>query len=344
MAQIKANMVDAYLHKPNFSHRVILIYGQDTGLVSERAERLARIYLRNNSDPFATIRMDSTELAADPLRLADEANTIALFGGSRVITIQMSGSKSIQPALEPVLSTPPKDSFIIIRAGDLKKTSPLRKSIEKSSSAVALPCYMDAREALNGIIDEEITLAGLSISRDARNLLLDNLGADRMASRAEVQKLCLYALNDKDISVQHIEDIVGDASNQQIDMIIDAAALGQTGELDRRLEQILGTGQHPSVIALAALRHFQILERCLNLMDKGLAPQAALDKAAPMLHFKRKPLVQNQLRKWSTNKASRACELLLKSQSNSRKHYHLSATVVSETLLMIAATAQRSNQ
>nr|WP_321455207.1 DNA polymerase III subunit delta [uncultured Cohaesibacter sp.] len=344
MAQIKANMVDSYLIKPNYSHKVILIYGQDTGLVAERAERLAKTYLKDNSDPFAVIRLDSTDIASDPLRLADEANTISMFGGNRVITIQMSGNKSINPALEPVLSTPPQDAFIIIKAADLKKSAPLRKAIESAHSAVALPCYMDAREALNGIIDEELALSSLSITKEARTMLLDNLGADRMASRREVQKLCLYAMDDGEITEQHIEDIVGDASNQQIDMIIDAAALGRTGDLDRRLEQILGSGNNPSVIGSAALRHFQMLERCLRLMDKGTPPQTALDKAAPMLHFKRKPLIQSQLRIWTSNKASRACELLSESLANSRKHYNLSATVISDTLLMISATAQRSSR
>ena len=344
MAQIKANLVDNYLQKPNPAHKVILIYGPDTGLVAERAERLAARYLEGNSDPFAALRIDSTEIASDPLRLADEANTIPLFGGSRVITIQVSGSKSIQPALDPVLSEPPKDAFVIIKAGDLKKSAALRKSIEKAHSAVALPCYVDAREALNGIIDEEMGLANLTISNDARAMLLDNLGADRMASRAEIQKLCLYAMGQGEVTEQDIEDIVGDASSHQIDQIIDAAALGKTGELDRQLEQILGSGQHPSVIGSACLRHFQMLERCVSLMDKGTSPQAAMDKAAPMLHFKRKGKVQSQLRLWSSKKASRACELLAQSLANSRKNYHLSHTIIAETLLMIAATAQRGNR
>lgn len=93
MAQIKANMVDSYLRRPDGSHRTILIYGQDIGLVAERAEKLAKTYMADNSDPFAFLRIDSADIAADPMRLADEANTIPLFGGSRVILIQLSGNK-----------------------------------------------------------------------------------------------------------------------------------------------------------------------------------------------------------------------------------------------------------
>ncbi|MCT4655629.1 MAG: DNA polymerase III subunit delta [Cohaesibacter sp.] len=344
MAQIKANMVDSFLKRPDGKYRTILIYGPDIGLVAERADNLAKSYLKDNSDPFAFLRLDGAEIASDPLRLADEANTISMFGGNRVIMIQLSGNKSIVPALEPILSTPPADAFIIIKAGDLKKTAPVRKAIEKAASAVALPCYIDARDALNGIIDEELQKAQLTISQEARMMLLDNLGADRLASRAEVQKLCLYAMGQQQITETDIENIVGDASNHQIDMIVDSAALGDIDELDHQLEQILGSGQNASSVGIASLRHFQMLERCLNLMDKGQPAQSALQKTGPMIHFKRKARVQNQLRLWTSKKASRACELLAQSLSNSRKHYHLSNTVISETLLMIAATARRSRR
>lgn len=344
MAQIKANMVDSYLARPNRAHRTILIYGQDIGLVHERAEKMAQTFLKDNSDPFALLRIDSADIASDPMRLADEANTIPLFGGSRVILVHLSGNKSIQPALEPVLKAPPNDAYIIIKAGDLKKSSPARKLIEKYDSSVALPCYVDARDALNRIIDEELALANLAIDDNARTLLLDNLGADRMASRAEIQKLCLYAHGQQSINADDIEAIVGDASSHQIDMVVDSAASGNIDVLDRQLEQILGSGQHPSVIATATLRHFQLLERCLHLMDTGTPPRTALDRVGPMIHFKRKPLVQNQLRIWNSKKAARACELLATSLANSRKHYHLSRTVISETLLMIAATASRAKR
>ena len=344
MAQIKANMVDSYILRPNSSHRTILIYGQDVGLVNERANKLAQFYLKDNSDPFALLRIDSADIASDPLRLADEANTIPLFGGSRVIVIHLSGNKSIQAALEPVLSSPPAEAFIIIKAGDLKKSSPVRKVIEKANSSVALPCYVDAREALNTIINEELGLANLAIDDDARNMLLDNLGADRMASRSEVQKLCLYAMGQDRIREEDIEAIVGDASAYQIDMVIDSAALGDIDGLDRHLEQSFGAGQNPSVIGTAALRHFQLLERCMHLMDSGTPPRTALDRVGPMIHFKRKAKVQNQLQIWSSKKAARACELLATSIANSRKHYHMSQTVISETLLMIAATAKKGRR
>ncbi|SNZ19883.1 DNA polymerase III subunit delta [Cohaesibacter gelatinilyticus] len=344
MADIKANMVDSYLNRPDPKHRVILIYGQDIGLITERAEQITKTYLADNNDPFALLRLDAGEITSDPLRLADEANTISMFGGCRVILVHLSGNKSIVPALEPVLSSPPSDAYIVIKAGDLKKSAPVRKTIEKAQSAVALPCYVDARDALNKIIDEELGQTNLGISNDARMMLLDNLGADRMASRGEIQKLCLYAMGQETISEDDIENIVGDASNHQIDMIIDSAALGDIDQLDHQLEQILGSGQSSSVIATASLRHFQMLERCVNMMDSGTPAQSALQKAGPMIHFKRKARVQNQLRLWSSKKAARACELLATALSNSRKNYHLADTIISETLLMIAATARKSHR
>ena len=82
MAQVKAHEVDRYLSKPDQKHRIFLIYGPDTGLVSERATLLAKASGADLADPFATIKMDADDAAADPARIADEAHTVSMFGGN----------------------------------------------------------------------------------------------------------------------------------------------------------------------------------------------------------------------------------------------------------------------
>ena len=66
-----------------------------------------------------------------------------------------------------------------------------------------------------------------SITADARQLLLARLGADRALSRAEIEKLALYAQGRTSIDVEDVEAIVGDASEQTTDRIIEHAAAGR---------------------------------------------------------------------------------------------------------------------
>jgi DNA polymerase-3 subunit delta len=79
-----------------------LVFGNDAGLVTERARKIISHAVDDPKDPFQLVRIGGDELANDPARLADEANTIPLFGGRRVISIEAQG-KTFVAAFEPVL-------------------------------------------------------------------------------------------------------------------------------------------------------------------------------------------------------------------------------------------------
>ena len=66
--------------------------------------------------------------------------------------------------------------------------------------------------------------AGLTITPEARELLLSRLGADRALSRSEIEKLALYAGGKGTIEIDDVEAVVGDASELAIDTMIMAAA------------------------------------------------------------------------------------------------------------------------
>ena len=85
MTAVKSADIDRFLAKP--SAPAVLVYGPDAGLVRERVEGLVRASVENPADPFSVVRIESEELAANPARLADEANTVPLFGGRRAVLL-----------------------------------------------------------------------------------------------------------------------------------------------------------------------------------------------------------------------------------------------------------------
>src|SRR6476660_2727650 len=121
MTAVKTQDIDRFLAKP--ATPVVLVYGPDAGLVRERGEALIRASVDNANDPFSAVRLESEELAANPARLADEANTVPLFGGRRAVLLKISSRHNVLPSIEAVLDDPPRDCRIIIEAGDLKKNS-----------------------------------------------------------------------------------------------------------------------------------------------------------------------------------------------------------------------------
>ena len=94
MTALKAAQVDAFVAKPNPAQPVVLVYGADAGLVRERAEALVRASVDDLNDPFSLVRLEGDQVASEPSRLVEEANTIPLFGGKRAVWVK-AGARNL---------------------------------------------------------------------------------------------------------------------------------------------------------------------------------------------------------------------------------------------------------
>lgn len=339
MVAIKASAVDAFLARPNPDVFAVLVYGPDAGLVAERAERLAARAIEGSDDPFALVRIEGDELASDPGRLADEARTIALFGGKRAIRVR-AGGRSIIAAIEALLAGPAPESLTVIEAGDLKKNAPLRALCEKSPRAAALPCYPDEAGARERLIDEEMRAAGLPISPDARALLSASLGPDRLAAREEVRKLCLYAMGAARVEATDVAAVIAEAGDVGMDEAVDAAFGGRPGEVAAALRALRATGTPASVTLAAALRHALSLHRLRGQVDEGRSPRSVIE-GAHMIHFRRKDAVERALSRWTSARLADAVGRIADAVALTRKSAAIGEAAAERALLAIGMEAAR---
>lgn len=335
MVEVKTD-IDRLLARSDI--RLLLIHGNDSGLVAERAATFVRAVLGDSADPLGLIRLDASDIAADPARLADEAYAIPMFGGKRCIELRVSGNWQVVPAIQPLIAEPPVDSALVVTAGDLRKTAPIRKLFEQARNAYAVACYADDGQALDRVIDEEANRANLTVDPEARAALKQLIGSDRMASRGEVAKLCLYAEGSGAITVKDVRAVVGDASAYAVDEAVDAAAAGDAAGFERLYRRLTAAGTASFTVAGAAQRHFDMLHRARALYDAGAAPDSAL---GPGVFWKRKAALTGQLRAWSLPRIERALQILDRTIIDSRLKSNIADEVVGQGMLMIAAIAAR---
>src|SRR5437773_269041 len=86
--KLPAARVAAFLRRPDREIHAVLLYGPDAGLVSERADVVARTVCPDLKDPFRVAHLNGAALAADPARLADEAAQMSLIGGRRGVRVR----------------------------------------------------------------------------------------------------------------------------------------------------------------------------------------------------------------------------------------------------------------
>jgi DNA polymerase-3 subunit delta len=339
MVAVKAGNADAFLAKPDRLPDVVLIFGEDSGLVSERVRALIGASVDQPDDPFSLVRLDGDEIAADPARLLDEAQTIPLFGGRRAVWVR-AGGRNFAPAVEAVLAMPKSECRVVIEAGDLRRTAPIRALCERAKNAAAVPCYADNEAALERLIDGEMRAAGLSLKSEARSLLVSLLGGDRAGSRSEIRKLVLYAHGRADIGIGDVTAVVSDASDLALDELVDTAFTGRTSELDPLLSKVREAGTSIGSIFFAAQRQLAQLHKWRTAIEAGGA--FSLETLQPPLHFRRRALVEAALKQWNAARLGAAMTDLADAVLASRRTPALADTIAERALLSLALKARRS--
>jgi DNA polymerase III subunit delta len=337
---LKGSEIEKFLARPDAARPVVLVFGPDAGLVRERAQALISASVDDPRDPFQLVRLDGDDLAGAPTRLIEEVNTIPLFGGRRAVWVK-AGARNFAPAVEALVASPSPDCRVVIEAGELRRTAPLRAACERARSAVALPCYPDAERDLVRLIDEEMRENGLSISPDARAALVPLLGGDRLASRSEIRKLALFARGQERVELDDVIAVVTDASTLALDTLIDAAFAGRTGDVEIQFNKARTAGTPPGSIISAGLRQTSTLHKARLAIEDGASIATTLETMVPPVHFSRKTWVETALKSWTAVRLERAMMQLADASFEARRMADLAESIAQRVLLSLAVAARR---
>ena len=340
MVALRGKEIDAFLARPDAGRPIILLYGPDAGLVRERADALIASAVDDPNDPFSLVKVDGDELSAEPSRLVDEAMTVPLFGGRRAIRVR-AGSRSFASAIDTLAEMGVKDCRIVIEAGELRPESPLRKACERAKTAVAIACYPDTERDLAKLMEDELRIANLRITQDARAALMSFLGGDRQASRNELRKLTLYAHGKGEITLDDVMAVVADASELKLDPIVDGAFSGRPEIVENEFAKAMIAGTYPGVIISAAQRQAALLHKASLAVQDGASPSAVVESGFPRLHFSRKGVVETALRNFSPARLVLIIDQLATAALEMRKQAGLAAVIAQRVLLSIAVNARR---
>lgn len=343
MGQKKAHEVDGWLKRPDPAVRIVLLYGPDRGLVSERGRAFAVSTGLPLDDPFSVIKLDASDLEQQPGRLVDEARTVPMFADRRLIWLRNAGAqKALADEVRLLLAEPSRDAVILIEGGDLKKGVALRTAVEGGDGGMALPCYADEARSIDALIDEEMRKAGLTISLEARQLLKRSLGGDRMASRGEIEKLALYALGQSSVNDDDVIASTGDAAALSVDEVIDAVLEGRIVDFDTAFGRLIASGNQIFVVLAAAIRQFQFLHLMRSAMaESGQSAAAVVASAKPPIFFARRRTIEGALQRWNADGFARILARLQAAVLSTRRRPDLAAAATRQTLLGIALDGGR---
>jgi len=298
--KLSTGQIQGFLSKPPAAVRVFLFFGPDSGLAHERAAAMAKLLLGGKDDPFATVGFSGAALGADEARLYDEAATMVLGGGRRLIHVHQAQETNANAVSRFLDDPPPGDSVIVLVAGDLEKRSKLRALCEGASPiAAGVPCYVEDAASRRRGIETFLQSQKLRASRDAMQLLVDVLPPDRMARTSELEKLALYAKDQNEITLSDVQAVIADAAGAEMDDLVQAAMSGEIDKTGVFLDHLYEEQTSPVALLRAAQRHLLRLQLAKSFMAQGMGAQDALKKLSPPVFWKAMDPMTRQLNRWS---------------------------------------------
>ncbi|MBX9591752.1 MAG: DNA polymerase III subunit delta [Hyphomonadaceae bacterium] len=337
MVAVKAHQAEAFLKALERVPPAVLFYGSDAGLVSERAASLARRLAEREGGEV--LRLDDADLETEPARISIELRTVAMFGGRKIVRAT-AGRRINANALKPLVEAGEMEGFLIVEAGNLRPDEGLRALFEKASGAAAVACFPDEARDLDAMVGEVLRAAGVEIAPEARKLLLTRLGADRALSRAEVEKLALFARGGARIGEADVEAVVGDAAELALDRIVLAAGSGRGADAVTECDRIVAAGESAQGVIAALQRHFLRLHRLRSGHDAGRSLDEVMRALRPAPHFKQKAEIEQQCRNWDLARLNAALARIGDAALAARRNSALESTLAEHLLLELGALAQ----
>ncbi len=313
--KLENNRIDAFLRDPAAA-RVVLLFGEDAGMIRERAERMTRAVAGALDDPFRVVEL----MREDIDRLPDEAASLSLTGGRRVVRLRETPDGAAMATLVQTILRGNGTALVILEGAGLPARGRLRTLLEAAPDAAAIGCYPEDARALADTIPAMLREAGVSIDPDALRWLSEQLGGDRASTRAELVKLALYAGPNGRVDLDAAMACVGDLAGLSLDDAIFAAMTGDVATADRALELSLAEGASAVQVLRVALAQCQRLHRARITMDETRQPASDVVRALrPPLFWRRVAPFTRALSLWPTASLTGAMAAITDAERNCKR-------------------------
>ena len=143
--------------------------------------------------------------------------------------------------LEALFTRAEPQTTLVLVAASVDKRGRMFKLLQKQATIVACGVLEDQADAERWV-RTHVAAAGAAIEPAAARLIAQRAGPDVRRLRADVDRLLLYALGQKQITVDDVREVIGPAALQDDWAMTNAIEAGHAGEALRQLALILDAG------------------------------------------------------------------------------------------------------
>jgi DNA polymerase III delta subunit len=190
--------------------------------------------------------------------LIASARTLPMMAPRRIVAVlqaeallapkrESEAAASALEALEDLVKRPEKEATLVFVAGSIDKRGRMFKLLAKHATLVECGAIESLADAERWIRNR-VAAAGVQIDAGGVRLLADRGWTDIKRLRNDIERLLLYALGAKAITLEDVRQIVGPAALQDDWAMANAIEAGNGAEALRQLALMLDAGAPPEKV------------------------------------------------------------------------------------------------
>ncbi len=298
MATAKRADIQRALSRWDGSIRLILFHGKGEGESAEAAREALKA-LADPADPMSVTSFSNEELKADPGRLADEAASVSMFGGRKVIRVEGATDHS-SAAVKLLLEAPAAGNPVLVQAGDLSKSSSLRALADGSPLALSLLSYEPDARSMQTLLTARAAEQGLKVESAAAQRLIAFSDNDPRILTSELEKFAIFLeaspAAPKTLDASHMALLGADSAEEDMNLLVAAVVNGDRRGMERQLRLLSGSSSIPALRAVA--RRLMQMAEARAAVDGGTSPQAAVKALRPPIFWKEADAFAAAISRW----------------------------------------------
>ena len=292
-----------------------LIYGENEGLKSEILEN----FFLKNFKGIVKKYSEKEVLENYDLLISSYANK-SFFNEEQKVIISRVSDKLLN-FINTILEKKITDIQFILTSDILEKKSKLRKLFEVEKNLNCIPVYLEDVRSMKFRAEKFFKNNKIPISQEIINLLIERCRGDSLNLNKEFQKINLYFLKKKKISIEEILVLTNLAEDFKISELADSCL----SKNNKRTLKILNESNYSNEDNMIIIRSLLSKAKRIMNLKKQLKETKNIDEIIsthkPPIFWKDKEVVKKQLYSWDLgeimNLIFRINDIELKIKTNS---------------------------
>lgn len=252
--------------------QIYVIAGKEESLVNARCQELIDRLVDPQDRMTGLLSADGDQVSISDV--LDELRTAPFLTGRRVVAVKGADdfiSKNRQ-ALENYFDKPSPTGILVLTVGSWPKQTKLARKLAKIGTLIEVS-PPKRHELPKYLIEYAQRTSKMKLDRPAAEMLIELVGEDLTLLYNEIDKLALFARDEKTITSQHVESLAGHNRIFGAFEVIEAMIAGNPLQAIRRLRNMFEEDKSAEYTVVGAFAyHLRRMFTAKAMLEKGAGP------------------------------------------------------------------------